>query len=87
MVECGERNSVIFGCLRNSPLATCPQWLNSCLTIAGLFTASVIAGLSSLDGTDYLLFFGVQTLGAGVTQDEGTSLEQIGFLLSYCCLN
>ena len=27
-----------------------PQ-LNSCLTIAGLFTASVIAGLSSFDGT------------------------------------
>ena len=36
-----------------------------------------VAGFEWLTSTDYLLFFGVQTLEAGVIQDEETSLEQI----------
>ena len=33
--------------------------------------------MAKIESTDYLLFFGVLTLGAGATQDEETSLEQI----------
>ena len=33
--------------------------------------------VAKIESTDYLLFFGAQTLGAAVTQDEETSLEQI----------